>query len=378
MHRDPPDMLHRAIHLGLCSAALVLLSCTAPPPDGGLSSRQWETLLKRSQPPGELGIHLVPVQGDRVGIRTETRLTGASSETRHMLRGYRVETIHLPVIRVRVNGKVVYALVDTAAERTSIGYHSAKRANLALVQNPKAATNAPFAEQVIQSPSLGTDGPSDYLLGVAQTLAIGDLTVQNMPVWVLDDHRGLMETGWVDGLRIGMILGTDLWRRMASLTLDFAGEEVSMRTLDAPVRPRAARGRALAELPLQLKYAVPVVPAQWRGHNLRVALDSGSTFGLWMPTGLADDMGLQADAQDLEKMKSGVGAGGTTLYTQAGRGPLKLGPLTIRGVGAYVSVLDFGARNPDFALLGNPILRQYRTEFDFRQGTVRFYPPGKQ
>jgi clan AA aspartic protease (TIGR02281 family) len=110
-----------------------------------------------------------------------------------------------PSVNVTINGHVLHAVIDTGAEHTVIFRDSARRAGLS-----EAAVLARGHMSGIGKRSVAAD------IRISAPVVIGDLTVQNMPIFVVDQrHLGTTE----------MLLGFDfvtrvhLWVSHSSNTL---------------------------------------------------------------------------------------------------------------------------------------------------------------
>ena len=126
-----------------------------------------------------------------------------------------------PRVPVLINGQQIVALVDTGAPQSLLFRSAAARLNL---QRPDRA----------QKPSLGEGGIGPARVAstrqVVSELSIGDLTFENMPVWVLDDAG---QNG------VEMLLGADFQSRV-HLWVSYSSHTLIMQYPPKPSKKTAA------------------------------------------------------------------------------------------------------------------------------------------
>jgi len=357
--------------LAAAAAALILLTqgCATPSPRirrAPLLETQRLTLLQESVTPSSLGI---TAEVDRKGnLRLENvhNLTlGAQASIPLLVRDHR--HLRFPLVRMSLNGRTVYALVDTGSSASLMSFQGARRAGLTPVrwepEEGKPVADDPLIARLAQTPG----GQTRHYLGIARVAEIGQLTVYNVPIGILDDQHGLEGLWWMDGFQVELVLGNDFLKCFEHVILDLGHERMQLGSGAYVPNPE----RLAAAMPMVGKYGVPAVEALLGEKGpFPLVLDTGADFGLWIPYRLAAEIKV-APGEDasIETARNLVGQ--SVSYNLGSRN-LNLAGFDLENVPARAAALDMGDREPEFALLGNRMLREFVVIFDHGSRKVYF------
>ncbi len=342
---------------------LLALACgcsTLPPPHTPLSPSQIAELQRRARSPEELGLR------SRRQPDGTLRLDGAAvarqgDEVVEPIYARPFESAQLPVVQVRLNGRVVLALVDTGSTTSLIEYGAALRCGV-----------VPAGPDLVRHATRGPGGPLDLILGIAETASVGGAEVRRLPLGIVDRARGMESIWWLEGRRVEAILGGSFLGAFDRVTLDLRREQVTF-SCRGPYKARTPEPAAAT--PLAVLNGIPVIRVRVEGRGeLNAALDSGSDFGLWVPRPLAAKL-KWPEVEDPRGVSMGAGVGGETVFKPARPSTLRIGGLTVPDVRTDLSMLSYGDHELPYALLGNGVLRNYVVTIDYAGRTVFFETP---
>ncbi len=339
--------------LGVCACS------TLPPPGTKLSEAQVAELARRARTAKELGVEtrsdtpapraLANLRGTRPGLQATIDLN---------VRPF--ERAEVAIARVRINGTLVLAVIDTGSAITFLEYGAAIRCGVTPLRPLTTLRCAGFG------------GPSEQYLAVAQRLSIGDIDVCKVPLGILDSARGLDNLSWIAGYRVEMVLGSDCLSAFRWMTLNAERETL---TLSTGGRFAPDPKRLVASLPLRSRNGVPAIEAAIDGRApLPVLLDSGGQFGLWIPRALAATMNLP-EFEHPAGVDMGAALGGPTVYKPAAPRTVVAGGLRLPAVSTVIGMTAMSSHEPTDALLGSLALKDFAVTLDYGAGTVYFETP---
>lgn len=341
------------------AAAWLAAGCATLPEGAPLTKRQMTRLQARVRTPEDLGIDW---EMTRKGLRaTNSRTVPAEAAIRVPLNVQPFADASLPIIRVRINGALVLALIDSGSSISLIEYGAAMRAGV-----------VPLGPSLIRLKSSGLGGPTEQFLGVAQTLTVEGVDIGNVPIGILNLARGMESLAWLEGYRVEAVLGSDFLRAFRMWALDLGGESLE---LSAKGGYQPNEDKLLASAPLAAAAGIPTVEAWLGGRGpVNLALDTGGRFGVWVPRGIGNKLKLP-ELEDNQPPARGYGFGGLTLYRQTGPYAIRLSRFTLGDIGLTLGLLNLGENEPGHVLLGTDVLRKYRFIVDYDAGSVFFERP---
>ena len=239
-----------------------------------------------------------------------------------------------------VNGTVVVALLDSAAEMTVVDDDFARR--LGLVTEGSAAAHGSGAARMEATFATGVD------------IGMGGVQLRDVRVAVMD--LGEVSQRLV-GRPLDMILGREVFDA-APLLVD-----IEDRTVTAVA---AGEGRRGVRLPLGEHRGTPTIPAAVEGHEpVGAVLDIGNGSEVLVGRAYAERIGLTAPGRVVER-RSGGGLGGALERDIVILRNLVVAGREFRDVRAAI---DPGATASDLNL-GTSILRHFVITTDFPQRAV--------
>jgi hypothetical protein len=272
----------------------------------------------------------------------------------------------LPLVRVSVNRRTTNALVDSGAGGTVMDLHGAERTGVLPLRAPAGPGGR---GDLILLPGRGLGSAFVHCLGIAGEFSAGPARVRHVPVGIVALPDGFGRTGWLDGARVELLVGADLLGLFDAVTFDFPRARLELRT-EAPAPPAGA-----LVCPLLRRDPVPMVNARLSGFGeLPVAVDTGGDFGLWIPAGLARELGVVLAAEG-EAVRYGRGLGGATAATPAGTHTLELGGRKVVRVPVLVGAGGAGRPDIPYALLGREVLARYAVTLDYANNRLLLAPP---
>ena len=349
MHRRWPVAL-----LALGAAALAACS-TLPPPSNPLTPRQQARLERRARQPEALGIG-ARIEDGRMKLSNIREVDALALPVSLPLNTDFLQPARFPVIRMRINHHLVFGLVDTGSSMSLIEYGATLRAQV-----------TPLGPPLVASRGQGLGGRLRCYIGFAESVKMEELQLARVPFGIVDDAWGLSPLWWLEGHRVEAVLGHDFLEPMGRLTINLQGETVTLGG-DEPYTPRP--DRLAAALPFAVEKGLPVIAADVDGIGpLRLVLDSGGDFGLWIPRGMAGHLKLPV-LNDMTRVQIGSGVGGESVWKDAGPHTVRLDALELPGVETRISMVSFGEQDPPFALMGLQALQNFLITFDYRSHTV--------
>ena len=347
--------------LGCLTGCLPSSNIRSPFPDGVRNQ-----LAERLQPPQQAGVTLQVRPDGTTKALNSHHFSMGEEDTIPML--IRPHSRRLPLIRCRVNGRVVYALIDTGSTRSLMDYRAALRSNLIPVSHPFPAQDEPADPPFLVEPVRGLGGSINSIFSIAKTLNFGDFQMNTLPIYILDDQWGLAGQGWLAGFRVEMLLGYDIVKQFGSVTFNYRRDKV---TFSRHATPPQRNGPQSA--PLFTRFGLPVVPAQFEGKAVLAAIDTGGDFGIWIPRSVADNLKLNHSPQ-ARGLNHGKGVGGNTLFRHAGDFPIDLGGISIPPAPVHVSMQPSQGPEAPVIFIGNRILRNYTVTLDVENGRLLLVP----
>lgn len=263
-----------------------------------------------------------------------------------------------PVIRLKVNGRpdVLRFVLDTGSGISVVSNKTAKRLRIGKV------ARGGFAR------GLGGDGKFEIVYGILREIALGDVTIRNVPVYLRDFHHSGTE---VDGY-IGLALISKFLT-----TVDYGNSTMSLTKRDADVRQFTADSGELS-LPLRLTssgFLSGEVQLEGVSAPLNFIVDTGASISV-----ISDEVAkIDAISQFAAPGKlTVVGSAGVSDDKQTYKLPkVSFGNHTRKDVMAVA--LDLGLINEasgfeQAGILGGNFLKNYRLTFDFKNSKVIFVP----
>ena len=267
----------------------------------------------------------------------------------------------VPIVRVRVNGHTVLALVDTGSTATLMDSAGAARVGV-----PALRSTAPADGGLLRLPSQGLGARFNAWLGIAPEVRAGGVTVTNLVVGILDPKTDLGARGWMAGHRVEMLLGADFLRLCGRAVWDVAGDRIAL----APPASILPEGGAA----LDPAYVVPVCRVRvGDDREVPAGIDSGGAFGFWVPGPLFRGAKLPQPGPEGRIVLS-EGMGGRVVSTTAGEVDLRIGAARIGGVPMLMGATGHGHAHLPYALLGRAALAGRIVSFDFDRGIVHVSP----
>lgn len=340
----------------LALSAATLAGCsTLPPPGEPLAPRQKTALEQRARQPEAMGV-AARVENGSLKLSNIREVDSLALPISLLLNTEFLQPARFPVVRMRINGHLVFGLVDTGSSLSLIEYGATMRARV-----------APLGPPLVASRGQGLGGRLRCYVGIAESVMLDELQLRRVPFGIVDDAWGLTPLWWLEGHRVEAILGNDFLQPLGYLSINLPGERATLGG-DGPYTPNP--DRLAAALPFSMENGVPVINADVDGiGRLRIVIDSGGDFGLWIPRGLAGQLKLSV-LNDTTRVSIGSGVGGESVWKDAGPHVVSLAGLELANVETHVSMINFGEQDPPFALMGLQALQNYLITFDYRYHTV--------
>ncbi len=264
-----------------------------------------------------------------------------------------------PVVRVRVNDRTTYALIDTGAAGCLADWPGARRLGIVPLLPPGERGG------LMALPGQGLGLPFRQYLGIALEVRAGDTWVRHVPVGILDADGGMVERGHYGSTRLEILLGMDFLRVFDRVSFDFPRERL---VLDPPAGEASARSGPTVSASLKA-HGIPVIEMELEGHGgVDVGLDTGGSFALWIPGRLAAEWRLPRALTARPTYAAGVG--GVAPSTATARQTLRLGDLVLRDLPAVIGPQGGGRPDLPCVLLGHRAMRDLRITLDFAGGVA--------
>ncbi|MCX6562404.1 MAG: aspartyl protease family protein [Candidatus Aminicenantes bacterium] len=271
----------------------------------------------------------------------------------------------LPIVSVEIQGRQIYALIDTGADLFMLDTEVAAAMGI----KPLASITGTFAG----------GKQAEVGFGRVDSLKIGQVTLKAVPISILPTQR--FSKGFADGkYTIGGIVGTGVLKQFLA-TMDYPGEQLVLRRADEEGRRdfrQATQGKAVVEAPFVLAMTHFIMA--------RGSLDGKDGLTFFVDSGLASEAAFAAPAQTLKyagvpipetKVEDGIGGGGggfaTGLFKIARLG---LGPLVQENLKG-----EYGANPPESywrlgfindGIISHQFLKKYAWTIDFARMTMTF------
>jgi tetratricopeptide (TPR) repeat protein len=263
-----------------------------------------------------------------------------------------------PIIELRVNDRPqpLRFVLDTGSGISVISDDTAKRMKISSI------TKGGFAK------GIGGDGRFEIVYGFLRQVAIGDIKVRNVPIYIRKFHNNSND---VDGY-----IGLSLISKFLT-TIDYGAQTFSLTKRDEE-EVRADGDMKGVSVPLRLTssgFLSGEVQLEGLESPLNFIVDTGASVSV-----ISDDVAsvepVLSFAQS-EKMRV-VGAAGITDGVQSFKIPrISFGSHSRTDVTAIALDLDTINETSGFeqaGILGGNFLKNYRMTFDFRNSRVTFVP----
>ena len=260
-----------------------------------------------------------------------------------------------PIIKLKVNGRsdVLRFVLDTGSGISVVSNKTAKRLKI------RQVTKGGFAR------GLGGDGRFEIVYGMLREVALGGVTIKNVPVYLREFHNSGSE---VDGY-IGLALISKFLT-----TVDYGNSTMSLTKSDADVRQFTESGDL--SLPLRLTssgFLSGEVQLEGIPSPLNFIVDTGASISV-----ISDEVAkIDSISQFAGPDKlSVIGSAGISDGKQTYKLPkVSFGNYTRTDVMAVA--LDLGLINEasgfeQAGILGGNFLKNYRLTFDFKNSKVIF------
>ncbi len=347
-------------HLGTGLALAALSGCIhSPPPQW----REWSgEEIARSQRQSltlkEAGIGSQKIPGGRrYSFPFRAQLSPQTDPVRVPLRLDLKPARGLPQVRVRVNQRTQWWMVDTGSALTGMDARSAALHGVRPLKDGAlsiAGTHADTAGGLVLLPNI-TVGHVTASGNNLAAVAHGEFHIRRL--------GGLLTGHWPMQL-----LGMSYLRMFARVTLDYP-----QGFLELSVRPLNTVAPDALVLPLALRENVPYTVFKVEGQPLVCLVDTGSAGQLELPEGFLRDMGALTRQTQFRTVHSmGVGGIGET------RG-FTLPRLQIEGRTFEDLNVESGGRftRAGYGLVGSGLLKRFRVTFDFVGNRLILEDPGQ-
>ena len=292
--------------------------------------------------------------GRRYSFPFRTQLSPRSDPVRVPLRLDLKPARGLPQVRVRVNRRTQWWVVDTGSALTGMDARSAAIHGVRPLKDGAlsiAGTHADIAGGLALLPEI-TVGRVTASGNNLAAVAHGEFHIRRM--------GGLVDAHWPMQL-----LGMSYLRMFARVTLDYP-----RGVLELSARPLTTAARDALVLPMGLRQNVPLTVFKVEGKPLVCLVDTGSAGQLELPEGFLQSVGVPTHpTQTVRSM--GVGGVGET------RG-VNLPRLQIEGRTFEDLDVETGGRftQAGHGLVGSGFLKRFRVTFDFVGNRLILENPG--
>jgi Cytochrome c biogenesis factor len=261
-----------------------------------------------------------------------------------------------PVLNIKVNGRdePLRFILDTGSGITVLSDETARRLKV------RAITKGGFAK------GIGGDGKFEIIYGFLREIALGDVQVRNVPVYIRKFHS---QNHKVDGY-----IGLSLISKFLT-TVDYGDLSFKLDRKDSPL---AAISENTRSLPLRLTssgFLSGPVKLEGLDSPVNFIVDTGASVSV-ISNDLASIEPILS-AEKGQKMRV-IGAAGVTDDVQSYVLPkLSFGDQSRSGISAVALDLDLINEASGFeqaGILGGNFLKSYRLTFDFKNARVLFDP----
>lgn len=287
--------------------------------------------------------------------RAEVPLVRLMIDSAH-LRGYGVATI--------LNGRKSTLMLDTGSSGILIGRKVAERAGIKKIAQSRVG-------------GVGDGGEQSGYTGLASSIKIGDLELQDCPVRVLDQRSVVEDEG---------VIGTDIFEDFL-VNIDFPGEKLRISSLPSLPDENFSQAPVAATAELRDHHIAPDMRAYTRayrfGHYLLVPtrvgtlapklflLDTGGFTNQIAPAAAREFAKL---GKDSDKIVIGIDGAVRNVYS-AGKAMLRFGGL--RQEDQNLMAFDLTSASESIGteisgILGFATLQKLNIKIDYRDGLVDF------
>jgi hypothetical protein len=273
----------------------------------------------------------------------------------------------LPVISVEVQGRQIYAFIDTGADT--------------FVLDPDAAAALGIKPLVSMTGTFAGGKKAEVGLGKVDSLKIGDVTMTSVPIALLPTAR--FSEGLTGGkYALGGIVGTGVLKQFLS-TIDYVNSRLTLRP-----RTEASRSALRADLKGRTIVEMPFVMASTHFILTWGSLNDKQDLVFFVDSGLASEAAFAAPNATLEyagieipetKVREGNMGGGGGAGFATGQFPIRelaLGPLTQKNLKGSYGVAPptayWGLGFIEDGLISHQFLRRYSWTIDFADMTMIF------
>lgn len=266
----------------------------------------------------------------------------------------------LPVIPIKVNSSNLHVMIDTGADQLIIDSEFAEENGI-----------HPVSKQIVKGFAGGKAGDVSY--GMVDEVSLGDMTIRDVPVWILPTRRfseGSVRT-------INGILGIRELMQFVP-TLDYPGKRLVLRLKDS-AKPTGTRGAQIA---------VPFIMDGLQSMYSQCSINNKGPVLMYFDSGLADDQGASlvltgAALSDLGIPKpkiteQGIGGGGETKFGYVQIDSVAVSNMVQHKLKAQFQgiegTLEAAAGYKSYGLLSHNFLKHYRWTIDFDNRLFLFDP----
>lgn len=278
----------------------------------------------------------------------------------------------LPLISVEMQGKQIYALIDTGGDSFYLDTEFADELGIESV----ASAMGTFA------------GGKQAEVGFTKidTLKLGDLIIENVPISILPIQR--FSRGFAEGkYTIGGILGTNMLKQFLA-SMDYPNDQLVLRQ-----RNESGKAQLQSEIKGKDHTEIPFFLHQTHHMVAKGSLNDKGDLIFFVDSGLASDAAFCAPIQTFEYAgipipetkipdpEDSIGGGGEGLF------PIGSFEIESLGLGSLIQVDvkgAFGAMQPDSywnkgfiqdGLISHQFLREYSWTLDFDEMKYIFVTP---
>jgi hypothetical protein len=250
-----------------------------------------------------------------------------------------------PVIELRINGQGPFRfLLDTGAPVSILDADLSRELNL---ETPRIDQPAP------------PDGPAPPPIVTIRQIRIGEASVEGLTAILAPP--GILFTG--DDAPRGVLSAASFPGYL--LTYDYPGERVTLRKGALP----SADSKRIFQYSDQRD--LPTIPIRISGHETEVHLDTGSPFGLTLPSRFLDILPLAEAPRESNKVRTG-GGGEFPVTVAKVNGALEIGEFSIDAGRVNFSDAQPGpVPGPPTGNVGYEVLRHFVLTIDSQNGRIQ-------
>ena len=270
-----------------------------------------------------------------------------------------------PIVRVRVNGRIALALIDTGSSGSLLSASGARR--LGVSSSLPAANSAGDTRPVDAATIQGLGAAVTGSIGHIAELVLGKIAIANVPVGITD----ALTLEYRPGRHVELWVGCDVLRAIGQMKWDGPRRRIVLAPTDSTPR-------GWEWLALHPSVGIPITSAVLDGdRRLWVAFDTGGDFDLWVSGPLSRQLDLPPPDTERSTPRM-TGLGGRVRAYPVGHVVLRIGAREWPRVQVLVGATGHGHAHLPFALLGNGILEREVIWFDFQSGRIGLSPASAQ